>query len=287
MSLWKAAECFPALVFLGDFFQLPGVEPTSARDSFLWSRVEKIKLHEMIRCQCSLLRKKLDILRTAKPSSRQLRFILRGHKAPSSAYFDQNTEAPSAEEVSQILTETPQTLFLTVSRRACAHLNDLAVKSHFPDAVPVAVLPTDPESNVANYEGSKLVFDTPLGTPIFIGMRVVMTKNLNKEAGYVNGMGGVVLGMEADAVLVRTDQGRVISIYPWTSETRRVHYPMRLGYASTLHKVQGATLDHITLWLDLAGMPAAAYVALSRVRRDSDWRIVGHRTVHHFTPAKG
>eukprot|EP00959_Pyramimonas_sp_CCMP1952_P105574 2207312-Pyramimonas_sp.AAC.1 len=91
-------------------------------------------------------------------------------------------------------------------------------------------------------------------------------------------MGGVVVGMAGDAVVVRTDQGRLISVYPWTAETHVVHYPMRLGYATTLHKVQGATLDHVTLWLDLAGMPAAAYVALSRVRRDADWRIMGQTT---------
>ena len=64
------------------------------------------------------------------------------------------------------------------------------------------------------------------------------------------------------------------------------HFPMRVGYASTLHKVQGATLPHITLWLDIANMPAAAYVALSRVEHDADWRFVGNPCVHHFTPAR-
>jgi hypothetical protein len=53
-----------------------------------------------------------------------------------------------------------------------------------------------------------------------------------------------------------------------------------------LHKVQGATLDHITLWLDVANMPAAGYVALSRVEYDANWRFVGDPSVHHFTPAR-
>ena len=61
---------------------------------------------------------------------------------------------------------------------------------------------------------------------------------------------------------------------------------MRLGYSSTLHKVQGATLDHITLWLDVPNVPAAAYVALSRVREDANWQFVGKVTVHHFSPAR-
>ncbi len=63
-------------------------------------------------------------------------------------------------------------------------------------------------------------------------------------------------------------------------------YPFRLGYASTLHKVQGATLGHITLWLDLPNMPAAGYVALSRVREDRNWRFIGNPSRHHFTPAR-
>ncbi|CAK0883129.1 unnamed protein product, partial [Prorocentrum cordatum] len=275
MTLWRAAEMYPTFVFLGDFFQLPGVEQTSARDSPLWHSacMQRLKLRAMIRCKCLLLRKKFEILRVAKPSVKQLRFILRGHKAPSAEYYDESAEGPSQETVSRILAETPHTLFLTVSRKACATLNDFAVQSLFSEDMPVAVLPADPESNVDNYDGAKFIDDKPLATPIFAGMRVVLTKNLNKAAGYVNGMGAEFLGMEGDAVCVRTDQGRVASVYPWTSENRTVHYPLRLGYASTLHKVQGATLQHITLWLDIAGMPAAAYVALSRVRHDADWRI--------------
>ena len=111
-------------------------------------------------------------------------------------------------------------------------------------------------------------------------------KNLNKEVGFVNGMGATVLGMDNGNVVVRTDQGRRLAVHPWTSENRVAHFPMRLGYASTLHKVQGLTLPHVTLWLDVANMPAAAYVALSRVELDDNWRFVGNPWIHHFTPAR-
>ena len=76
-------------------------------------------------------------------------------------------------------------------------------------------------------------------------------------------------------------------VYPWTSEDRQTYYPMRLGYAGTLHKLQGATKDHITVWLDVANIEAAGYVALSRVEYDGNWRFVGRPTTHHFTPATG
>ena len=61
----------------------------------------------------------------------------------------------------------------------------------------------------------------------------------------------------------------------------------RVGYACTLMKVQGANVDHLTLWLDVPNVEAAGYVALSRVRRDADWQYVGDPGVHHFTPAFG
>ena len=163
----------------------------------------------------------------------------------------------------------------------------MALNALFVEAVPLTWHPTDPESNPDNYWGSKMVTHEPLDTPIYLGARMMLTKNLNKEIGYVNGMGCRVVGIDQDAILVRTDQGKLISVYPWTSEEHVVHYPLRLGYASTLHKVQGATLDHITVWLDIPNMPAAAYVAISRVRYDSAWRFLGDPGVHHFTPARG
>ena len=59
--------------------------------------------------------------------------------------------------------------------------------------------------------------------------RIVLTKNVNKDIGYVNGMGAVVLGMDNGNVIVRTEQGRRFAIYPWTSEDKIVHFPFRLG----------------------------------------------------------
>ena len=66
---------------------------------------------------------------------------------------------------------------------------------------------------------------------------------------------------------------------------RTTFLPIRVGYAVNLHKVQGATLDHVTLWLDAPYVEAAGYVALSRVRRDADWRFIGVLSTDHFVPA--
>ena len=62
-------------------------------------------------------------------------------------------------------------------------------------------------------------------------------------------------------------------------------FPVRLGYASTVPKVQGMTLPHVTLWLDHPGCRAAAYVAMSRVQKDEDYLIAGLVSPKHFVPA--
>lgn len=250
--------------------------------------LKKRELHTMLRCKCPKLQKTLEILRTCKPSMQQLRTITAGHKAPSlgRAGYTMN-EKPSLDDVGHILAETPNTMFLTVSRHAAARLNRLAVEVLFEGRHPLAVVPADPESNVHNYWRGEMVDEVPDEVPIYLGARVILTKNLNKAVGFVNGMGATVIGIDAKCnIIVKTDQGVRVAVHPWSSENRVVHFPLRLGYASTLHKVQGATLPHITVWLDVANMPAAAYVALSRVEYDINWRFVGNPGIHHFTPAR-
>jgi ATP-dependent exoDNAse (exonuclease V) alpha subunit len=57
------------------------------------------------------------------------------------------------------------------------------------------------------------------------------------------------------------------------------YYPLRLAYASTIHKSQGLSLDRIQVDIRDAffGHPSMAYVALSRCRTLDGLRIVGQR----------
>ena len=154
MEQWEAADRLPTLVFVGDFFQLPGVDPSNATDSWLWHSVavRQHKLDTMQRCKCPILKKKLTLLRTAKPSKKQLKAILRDHKAPkwNRAGYTMNTE-PTVDDVYHIYQDHPETLFLTITRRACSMLNKMALEILFGEDMPLAWLPTDPESNLDNY----------------------------------------------------------------------------------------------------------------------------------------
>lgn len=68
MRLWDNAERRPALVFVGDFHQLRGMDAARATDSARWRQVVQRHLRTMRRCACEELKWKLELLRTAKPS---------------------------------------------------------------------------------------------------------------------------------------------------------------------------------------------------------------------------
>ena len=125
--------------------------------------------------------------------------------------------------------------------------------------------------------------------PIHKGMCLYLTRNIRKEDDYVNGMSCTVEKWhEAEQVLrVRTKTGQRLMITPWT-DVQHGHvnyYPVRLGFASTIHKVQGDEFSHITIWLGTEKMPATAYTAFSRVERAENYLIGSVMTTRHFVPA--
>ena len=189
-----------------------------------------------------------------------------------------------------MLTQTPHTTFVTVTRRATAILNTLALEVLFAEAMPLGTAAVDPESNLENYDDrGRLIAMEPLRLPVFVGARVTLTKNIDKARDFVNGMAATVVGMKRSSVVVQTKTGQVLTVFPYRDEEKggEACLPLRLGYATTLQKIQGATLDHATIWLDVANIEAAGYVALSRVRKNAGWKFIGHLTPHHFTPASG
>ena len=85
---------------------------------------------------------------------------------------------------------------------------------------------------------------------LYKGMRVFLTKNVEKPEDFVNGMGAVVehFDKSAQCLEVTTDTGKRLSVFLYTEtiEGKRGmvrSFPVRVGYATTIQKVQGATLD--------------------------------------------
>ena len=82
-----------------------------------------------------------------------------------------------------------------------------------------------------------------------------------KERLVVNSMTGKVLYCEGQITFIKCGQNAV-PVFP----VRIPYYPIMTGYLSTMHKVMGQTLPHVTLVFNCRYLsPAVGYVALSRV----------------------
>ena len=101
-------------------------------------------------------------------------------------------------------------------------------------------------------------------------MDVILTRNLNKRAGWTNGLVGVIRAVEKSIVFLDC-QGTLLPVHLWADEyTGGSAYPLQPAYACTLAKVQGRTMEHLTLLTDVLGVPAAGYVSMTRVRCKHD-----------------
>ena len=291
VAMWHAADRLPCLVFLGDFWQLPGPQkpPSKVTDSPARRNVTEINFSVVYRCEDPKLQHKLNALRTSVPSAKLL------GKIANKAHRAWEGSEPSAFDVLSVLRKTDyKTTMVTCARKGALLLNELAVKVLFPDRhqEPLGELLFDWEADPANFnrEGEPVGDTRALLTQIYADLRIVLTKNLNKKQDFVNGMGAVVEAYDAASgcLTVTTATGKRLAICKIRERVGRRdvdYFPARLGYAATVQKIQGQTLEHVTLWLGRPFCRAAGYVALSRVRRDDDYLIAGDVSAQHFIPA--
>lgn len=127
---------------------------------------------------------------------------------------------------------------------------------------------------------------------------LVMLRVNDPKQRYVNGTVGFIEEMEEGVLLVRIGK-RDIEIEPFTftvlddegaEAAFASNFPVTLAYASTIHKVQGTTLDRCHISMRSLWEPGQAYVALSRARSGDgitliDWdesSILADQTVRAF-----
>ena len=139
---------------------------------------------------------------------------------------------------------------------------------------------TDPgtvnsEDPAIKYALSRLENDAPY-VPMLsmkVGAQVLIT-NLDVEAGLVNGSRGVIIRFtetELPVVEFRNGIKMTIDLETWMTEEfpfiGMTQIPLRIAYAITIHKSQGATLDCALVDVGKDTFEyGQAYVALSRVR---------------------
>ena len=137
------------------------------------------------------------------------------------------------------------------------------------------------------WKADKFYKDSPAAETLHLcrGCQVILLWNLDIERGLENGSRGVVVDFCQDipVVLFLNGQRRIIDYHIWELEEddRKLasfeQIPLRLGYAYSIHRAQGRSLDYVVTDLKDAFEYGQAYVALSRARTSAGLSIKGLR----------
>ena len=94
--------------------------------------------------------------------------------------------------------------------------------------------------HITTFSGSQVLAPTRRGH-VHAGMRVRLTRNLDKDRGFVNGAIGTVISMLSECNFVlRTDRGILLLVHPIYQDGIEF-MPCAYGYAMTIRKSQGST----------------------------------------------
>ena len=110
-----------------------------------------------------------------------------------------------------------------------------------------------------------------------IGAQVMLIINLDMDCGLINGSRGVITDFTLEGMpIVQFLHGEVRTIceHEWKREDKKItiikrQIPLKLAWACTIHKIQGATLDYAEIAIKNIFEYGQAYVALSRVKDPS------------------
>jgi ATP-dependent DNA helicase PIF1 len=125
------------------------------------------------------------------------------------------------------------------------------------------------------YEINQLIANTDMPIKLCLkkGTLVMLTYNLNVESGICNGSQGVIVDFLLGFPVVKFSNGVEIPIevqYTQSEEYPRIaigQIPLRLAWAMTIHKIQGATLEMADMDLGNTIFEyGQTYVGLSRIK---------------------
>ena len=275
------------IVLVGDFFQLPPISTESfVFESPLWKklRLETHELTEIVRQKDPIFQTILNEARHGELTKASVRLLRKR----------MNLDYKS-------LTVQPTMLFtrrVEVDQINARELKKLTTERHVfkattlfnPSANTAGLTVTSPEVQAAVMKLDGNAAYTP-ELVLAVGAQVMLLYNMNHEAGLVNGSRGVVVDFkkaelkddDKTKVFIKNDETlkpvvefksgdrRIIDYNAWEVQdfpgVLRQQSPLKLAYAVTIHKAQGATLDCALIDVgDKTFEYGQAYVALSRCK---------------------
>lgn len=273
------------LVILGDFLQLP---PVSGRDDSDLNTDYAIKSDAWAAADIRYCY--MD--KTHRATDPKLKYLL--HKISTGA-VDEKTEQLAESRVGGYETKDPKKTYTTLftTNKNVDDYNKSELDKNPNRLVIVRGQESGTAKNVEKiYKSNNILKEIELK----VGATVMLTSNTRNEQNgilYANGSIGVIETFLGETPRVRFNDGTVVSIerkmYELTEKKKGPkvkpgaedyfydaplasvrQFPLRLGYAITVHKSQGQTFDGVVVDLSKCFTPGLGYVALSRVRTLDD-----------------
>lgn len=118
---------------------------------------------------------------------------------------------------------------------------------------------------------------------LYKGLYVMITRNINVEDGLTNGTTGNIIELTPNCVTIESNNKRyVIYYYVDKNENNGIYHkfmPIKLAYALSIHKSQGATLNAIEVDGSTSIFaPGQIYTAISRAKNTSSIRLINFDT---------
>ncbi len=245
------------VILVGDPRQLPEIEAGGAY-GHLARRLGAIELNENRRQSEAWERAALDQLRRGEATDALGAYDAHGriHLAPTMA----ETRVEMVRAWSAARTSENSKLMLAATRRDVDALNALAraerrVRGELADDV----LVTERRS-------------------FALGDEVLFLRNA-RRLGVLNGTRGVVLARDGRTLSIETDAGPLVVPQKYIEAGHLDH-----GYASTIHKAQGATYDRTFVLASESLSKESGYVAMSRARFGSELFVASGPFEHGHGP---
>ena len=269
---WRALLQTPVFVIEGDLGQLAppasGGVDQDVRHSAWWPLVREYKLYSQFRC--------------CDPELLRFQVTVR-HDFPTDAdvatFFAETNVGDQVSEavMTKLWDELPNCFVLCATRAAVDSVNSIGLQ----------------------YFGAEWLGEVPVWTSCLesptvttqhlrLGSKIMITRNSNLQLGLANGAYGTVLRLTAAGVVVQLGE-RIECLHcrsAWIGNRLHVAFDLSLGYACTVHKAEGATLDTCAIVFERFSPPGWGYTAVTRVRAKAHLRTIGFPSSWHFTPRK-
>lgn len=247
------------IIFVGDFFQLPPITNTFCFQSESWINLNPIifELTETIRQSGDKLFELILAKLRFGNLTKQIYDILKKNKEITFTDIKPTKLYPNNVDVDKINQKEIEKLKSCKSNTFIAFFNKKT------------------DDNLK----SKL---TNFNIFLCVGSQIMITRNINIDLGLVNGTRGIIVDLNHSTCFIKTINGNIHEIKYYTQDyinnikNLTISFiPIKLAYALTIHKSQGATIDYLEIDLGSKIFEyGQGYTALSRGKKLENIKLV-------------